>query len=104
MRGLRPLAFALAAMLQLVQQVRGRCEDVVAYRYESYREDAGRVQVDTQTAYFETTLNPRVAVKGQFVYDAISGATPTGGPPATAGSSVNLKASPRSAMSAKRRN
>ena len=63
-RGLRVMAFALAAMLQLVQQVSGRGEDVVAYRYESYREDAGRVQVDTQTAYFETTLNPRVAVKG----------------------------------------
>ena len=92
MRGLRPLAFALAAMLQLAQQVRGRGEDVVAYRYESYREDAGRVQVDTQTAYFETTLNPRVAVKGQFVYDAISGATPTGGPPAAGDTQVPLVA------------
>ena len=90
MRGLRPLAFVLAAILQLAQQVRGRCEDVVAYRYESYREDAGRVQVDTQTAYFETTLDPRVAVKGQFVYDAISGATPTGGPPAAGDTQVPL--------------
>ena len=91
-RGVRVMAFALAAMLQLVQQVRGRAEDVIAYRYENYREDAGRVAVDTQTAYFETTLNPRVAVKGQFVYDAISGATPTGGPPAAGDTQVPLVA------------
>ena len=73
----QPLAFLLAAVLQLAQQMRGRAEDVIAYRYENYREDAGRVAIDTQTAYFEATLSPRVAVKGQFVYDAISGATPT---------------------------
>ena len=88
----QPLAFLLAAVLQLAQQVRGRAEDVIAYRYENYREDAGRVAIDTQTAYFEATLSPRVAVKGQFVYDAISGATPTGGPAAAGDTQVPLVA------------
>ena len=87
---LRPLAFLLAAALHFAHEVRARAEDTVAYRFETYREDAGRVQVDTQAAYFETTLNPRAVVKGQFVYDAISGATPTGGPPATGDPQVPL--------------
>jgi hypothetical protein len=84
----RPLACLLALLLRCVQPA--RAEDTVAYRYEDYQEEAGRVRVHTQTAYFETDLNPRVAVKGEFVYDAISGATPTGAPAPVGGSQVPL--------------
>jgi hypothetical protein len=59
-----------------------QAEDRVDHRYEDYSEDNGRIQIQTHAAYVEAELTSRVAVKGQFVYDAISGATPTGGPPA----------------------
>ncbi len=83
-----PLALALALILRYAQPA--RAEDTVAYRYEDYQEDAGRVRVHTQTAYFETTLDPRIAVKGEFVYDSISGATPTGAPAPVGGNQVPL--------------
>jgi Protein of unknown function (DUF3570) len=83
-------ALLLALALHCVQSLRARAEDTVQYRYEDYKEDGGRVRVHTQTSYFETDFNPRVAVKGEFVYDAISGATPTGAPPTTGGNQVPL--------------
>ena len=86
----RSVALALLIVIGLTRPLRAVAEDRVEYRYEDYREDAGRVRVHTQTAYFETDLNPKVAVKGQFVYDAISGATPTGGPPAVGDRQVPL--------------
>ena len=86
----RSLGLALLIGLNLARPLRSNAEDRVEYRYEDYREDSGRVKVQTQTAYFETDLNPKVAVKGQFVFDAISGATPTGGPPAPGDRQVPL--------------
>lgn len=62
----------------------------MAYRYSDYQEDGGRVRVHTQTTHFEATLNPRLALKGDMVYDAISGATPTGRPPEPGSSQVEL--------------
>ena len=76
------LAILLAGALSLSRPQVSRAEDRVDYRYEDYSEDNGRIQVQTHAAYVEAELNSHVAVKGQFVYDAISGATPTGGPPA----------------------
>lgn len=89
-QSLRALGLALCVLLNLNRSFRTAAEDRIEYRYEDYKEDAGRVRVHTQTAYFETDLNPKVAVKGQFVYDAISGATPTGGPPAAGDRQVPL--------------
>ncbi len=60
---------------------RARAEDQADYRFESYREDGGRIGVDTHAWLFDTRLTSWVSVKGQAVYDAISGATPTGAPP-----------------------
>ncbi len=61
----------------------GKCrgEDRVEYRYEDYAEDDGRIHIRTHGAFFEVGLAPWVSMKGNFVYDAISGATPTGAPP-----------------------
>ncbi len=87
---IRALGLALMVILNLGRSIRTSAEDRVEYRFEDYREDSGRVKVQTQTAYFETDLNPKVAVKGQFVYDSISGATPTGGPPAAGDRQVPL--------------
>lgn len=51
------------------------------YKYEAYSEERGRIQIRTHTAYFEKEIKPWLTLKGQYVYDGISGATPTGGPP-----------------------
>ncbi|HTH46788.1 MAG TPA: DUF3570 domain-containing protein, partial [Candidatus Limnocylindria bacterium] len=88
--GSGPLAFLLTLALALRFATQARAEDTVAYRYEDYQEEGGRVRVHTQTAYFETALDPRVAFKGEFVYDSISGATPTGAPAPAGGGPVPL--------------
>lgn len=85
-------ALLLTAALILTRPQVLRAEDRVDYRYEDYAEDNGRIQIQTHTAYVEAELTSRVAVKGQFVYDAISGATPTGGPPAPGDPQVPLLA------------
>jgi hypothetical protein len=65
-----------------------KAEDHVDYKYELYAEEANRITVHTHSALFEQKLAPGVALKGALVYDGISGATPTGGPPPTGSSKV----------------
>jgi hypothetical protein len=55
-----------------------RAEDQVDYRYEYYAEDNNRMTIETHSVYFEQKLADAVAVKGEVVYDSISGATPLG--------------------------
>ncbi len=77
------IAVGLALALYLLQLNRALAEDHVDYRYEDYREDGGRMVIATHSWLFETKLMPWLSVQGEAVFDAISGATPTGGPPAT---------------------
>jgi len=74
------LAFSLSWMkLQRATAAEGQ----VGYRYESYEEDQDRIKVRTHAAMFDVPLKPDVlAVKGELVYDSISGATPLGYAPA----------------------
>ena len=67
---------ALAALIQLTLPLRVRAENRVNYRYEDYIEDNDRIRVRTHSVYVEQELNSKVAVKGNFIYDGISGATP----------------------------
>jgi hypothetical protein len=87
--GLRRAAggVGLAVVLYFLQLNRAVAEDHVDYRYENYREDAGRIGVDTHSWLFEKRVAPWLSLQGEAVYDAISGATPTGAPPA-----VDIKA------------
>jgi hypothetical protein len=76
------LALGLALILLLLQMQRGQAEDQVAYRYEYYQEDDQRIQVLTHGLLFDVTLKEGlVAVAGELVHDAVSGATPSGAPP-----------------------
>lgn len=77
------VALGLALALYLLQLNRALAEDHVDYRYENYREDGGRMAVDTHSWLFEGKIMPWLSVQGEAVFDAISGATPTGAPPAT---------------------
>jgi len=80
----RPMAVVLAMALQVAFIPRGRGEDHIDYRYESYQEDDNRIQVETHAVLFDTTLKEGLlAVKGELVHDAVSGATPSGAAPAT---------------------
>jgi hypothetical protein len=76
------LTLGLALVLQWLWPLRARAENRVEYRYEDYAEDRDRIRIQTHSAYAEQEINSHIAVRGQFVYDAISGATPTGGLPA----------------------
>ena len=58
-----------------------RAEDRVAYKYEDYAEDNGRIHIQTHSAVFELGLVSWLSLKGNYVYDGISGATPVGPPP-----------------------
>ena len=79
----QPKVFVLAAWLLLFSLPnRTRGEDHVDYRYEDYRELDGRIHVQTHGLLFETTLKQDLlAIKGELVYDALSGATPNGAAP-----------------------
>ena len=55
-----------------------RAENHVDYRYEYYSEENDRMKIETHSVYFEQKLADAVTAKGEFIYDGISGATPTG--------------------------
>jgi hypothetical protein len=71
----------LCALLQLAALTRTRGEDRIDYRYEDYSEDSGRIHIETHGFYFDKTIKPWLSLKGNYINDAISGATPTGAPP-----------------------
>lgn len=71
-------ALVLSGLLVLLPPRRALGEDRVEYRYENYAEDRGRIGIQTHGVYFEKELTSKVVTHGQFVYDGISGATPTG--------------------------
>jgi hypothetical protein len=73
--------FTLCALLQLATLTRTRGEDRIDYRYEDYSEDSGRIHIQTHGVYFDKSIKPWLSVKGNYINDAISGATPIGAPP-----------------------
>jgi hypothetical protein len=79
----RLLALGLAGALQLLSELVVRGEDHADYKHEVYAEDRGRMRIRTESAYFEKEFDARWALKGEFVYDGISGSTPTGRAPAS---------------------
>ncbi len=78
----RPFQVAtLCTLLQLAALTRTRGEDRIDYRYEDYSEDSGRIHIQTHGIYFDKTVRPWLSIKGNYINDAISGATPIGAPP-----------------------
>ncbi len=61
--------------------LRARAEDQVGFRFETYKENGGRIGVETDSMLFELYPKSWLTLQGEGVYDAISGFTPTGAPP-----------------------
>jgi hypothetical protein len=79
------LAIWLALILPLLRLTRASAADdnYIGYRREFYREDNDRISVDTDSYSFDVGISSKVRISGNAVFDAISGATPTGAPPQT---------------------
>jgi len=58
-----------------------KAEDRADFKHEDYSEENGRINIRTTSFLFERDLIPKLTVKGAYVYDGVSGATPTGAPP-----------------------
>jgi hypothetical protein len=71
----------LAFCLYFLQLNRASGDNHADFRYETYNEEKGRIGVESETGLFEVAIAPWLSLKGEVVYDAISGATPTGAPP-----------------------
>jgi len=78
-----PAANWIPATITLVSchALSGRAEDQGGYRFANYKEDANRINIETQSGYFELKPKSWLTLQGEVVYDAISGMTPTGSPP-----------------------
>ena len=76
------LSITLALILLMVRVGRVFAqEDQLGYRHEFYREDAGRMSIDTDSMLLDFGIGSHVRVNGTYVIDSISGATPIGAPP-----------------------
>lgn len=84
----RAVAWLLALGSRGVGFASGPGEDRTDYRFEYYAEEEGRTLVRTHTASVQAALNETISARSEFVHDAISGATPIGGPPAVPGGDV----------------
>src|SRR4051812_43243989 len=70
---------------------RTRAENHADYKYESYIEEGGRIEIQTHSILLEQLLGSKVTLKGEYVRDAVSGASPTGAPPPAGSNQVPLK-------------
>ena len=82
------LGFVVGLQALLTQRLRG--ENHFDYRYDNYQENDDRIAVRTHSAFLELLVNPSITLDSQFVYDGISGATPTGAPPPAGSNKVPL--------------
>jgi hypothetical protein len=80
-RRLFPSSTVAAALLALgLPRPGARADDSIAYKYESYREEDGRIDVETQSTQLDQDLGLDTHLKLVGTIDAVTGATPTGAP------------------------
>ena len=86
-----PSSTAAAALLALgLPRPGARAEDSIAYKYESYREEDNRIDVETQSSQFDQDIGLDTHIKLMGTIDAVTGATPTGAPAPPGTSQVSL--------------
>ncbi|MCE9615138.1 MAG: DUF3570 domain-containing protein [Lentisphaerae bacterium] len=71
----------LTAVLYLAPMRRGRAEERLDLKTLYYQETDNRIQVIAPSAQLEKELSETLTIRIDGVYNAISGATPTGAPP-----------------------
>src|ERR1700677_691730 len=79
-----PASAMMAAALALcLPRPSARADDSVAYKFENYREEDGRITVETNSSTVDEDIGSFAHLSLTGTIDAISGATPTGvsGPP-----------------------
>jgi len=74
-------ALLLAFILHFTPLQRAKAEDRIDFKFYHYREDDDRIRVISPAFFYEKQISPTTIIKLDGVYDAISGATPTGAPP-----------------------
>jgi hypothetical protein len=74
----------------LLQSRPARAENSVSYKFADYRESDDRMSVESHYGLIEQDLGATMHLKLLGVLDSISGATPSGQPPATPGGPVPL--------------
>jgi hypothetical protein len=83
-------AAALALLLQALPLRDLRAEDRLDFKTMFYQEERGRMRVIAPTVLYEKQVNSIFGIKLECIYNAITGASPTGAPPpkrSTAGGS-----------------
>ena len=74
-------AFLVSAVLLLsLPRTPARAEDAVAYKFENYREEDGRITVETESGTVDQDVGPYGHLQLSGTIDAVAGATPTGRP------------------------
>lgn len=78
----RSIALSVAVAIEAMHVQRLPAENQIDYRYENYIEDDNRIEVKTHSALFDVAIKEGLlAIKGELVHDAVSGATPSGAAP-----------------------
>jgi hypothetical protein len=86
-RNVSSSALLAAALALCLPRPSARADDSIAYKFENYREEDGRITVETQSSEVNQDIGSLTHLTLTGTIDAISGATPTG-QPAAAGSDV----------------
>lgn len=81
----------LAATLALcLARTSSRADDSILYKFENYREQDGRITVETQSGQADEDIGALTHLRLTGTIDAVSGATPTGVPAPQGSSQVDL--------------
>ena len=100
----RSHALALAALLPWLVLRRAEAEERLDFKTLYYKEDGDRMKVFAPSVLLEHEFTPSLMIKLEGIYNAISGATPTGAPPAAAAAAkattTSAPASPGSGVTA----
>ncbi|HEY5079365.1 MAG TPA: DUF3570 domain-containing protein, partial [Opitutaceae bacterium] len=86
-RNVSSSALLAAALALCLPRPSARADSSIAYKFENYREEDGRITVETQSAEVNQDFGSLTHLTLTDTIDAISGATPTG-QPAPAGSDL----------------
>lgn len=86
-----PSSAVLAATLALcLTRPSSRGEDSIQYKFENYREEDGRITVETQSGQADEDIGALTHLTLTGTIDAVSGATPTGIPAPPGSNQVDL--------------